>query len=156
LGIPVAGDAVVQQLGWPPQSGGDIVRRGPLARRPGLERIANGANMKKLLGLSLVLGLAIVLILTKPAQRDMAFAANRQMNYIVINREKLPPDFATAAVAAAAEDLFTIGVRGVDESMQWRTTDLAFLLYSDFAVARVGSLKCVWLLRNGFCAYFPR
>ena len=109
--------------------------------------------MKKLLGLSLVLGLAIVLILTKPTPRDIVSAAIEQMNYIVINREKMPPDFAAAAIAAAADDLFVIGVRGADGGMRWRTTDLVFLMYSDFTVARVGSLRCVWLLRNGLCSY---
>ena len=119
-----------------------------------------GANMKKLLGLSLVLGLAIVLILTKPTPREIASAATGQMNYIVINREKMPPDFAATAAAAVliqtVEDVFAIGVRGANPGVQWRTTDLVFLMYSDLTVARAGSLKCAWLLRNGFCTYVPR
>ena len=119
-----------------------------------------GANMKKLLGWGLVLGLAIVLILTKPTPREIASAATGQLNYIVINREKMPPDFAATAAAAVliqtVEDVFAIGVRGANPGVQWRTTDLVFLMYSDLTVARAGSLKCAWLLRNGFCTYVPR
>ena len=58
-----------------------------------------GANMKKLLGLAIVLALAIVLILTKPTPQEIASAATGQMNYTVINKEKMPPDFAAAAAA---------------------------------------------------------
>ena len=80
--------------------------------------------------------------------------------YIVINREKMPPDFAAAAAAAAliqsVQDVFAIGVRGASPGVQWRTTDLVLLLYSDLTVSHVGALKCVWLLRNGFCFYVPR
>jgi hypothetical protein len=116
--------------------------------------------MKKLLGLAVVLGLAIVLILTKPTPREIASAATGQLNYVVINREKMPPDFAAAAAAAALiqtmEDVFAIGGRGASPGVQWRTSDLVFLMYSDLTVARVGALKCVWLLRNGFCSYIPR
>jgi len=72
----------------------------------------------------------------------------------------MPPDFAAAAAAAALiqtmEDVFSIGVRGGDPGLQWRTTDLVFLMYSDLTVSRLGSLKCLWLLRNGFCLYIPR
>ena len=53
-----------------------------------------GANMKKLFVLAIVLALAIVLILTKPTPQEIASAATGQMNYTVINREKMPPDFA--------------------------------------------------------------
>ncbi len=74
-----------------------------------------GANMKKLLGLAIVLALGIVLILTKPTPQEIASAATGQMNYTVINKEKMPPDFAAAAAAAAliqsVEDLFAIGAR---------------------------------------------
>ncbi len=115
-----------------------------------------GANMKKLLGLAIVLALAAVLMLTKPTPQEIASAATGQMNYIVINREKMPPDFAAAAVIQTVEDVFSIGVRGANSGVQWRTTDLVFLMYSDLTVSRVGSLKCLWLLRNGFCSYIPR
>ena len=113
--------------------------------------------MKKLLSLAIVLALAVVLILTKPTPQEIATAATGQMNYTVINREKMPPDFAAAAAAAAliqtVEEAFAIGVRGPNPGVQWHTTDLIFLIYSDLTVARVGSLKCLWLLRNGFCFY---
>jgi hypothetical protein len=116
--------------------------------------------MKKLLGLAIVLALAAVLMLTKPTPREIASAATGQMNYIVINREKVPPDFAAAAAAAAliqtVEDAFSIGVRGANPGVQWRTTDLVFLMYSDLTVSHVGSLKCLWLLHNGFCSYIAR
>jgi hypothetical protein len=116
--------------------------------------------MKKLLGLAIVLALAAVLMLTKPTPSEIASAATGQMNYIVINREKMPPDFAAAAATAAliqtVEQVFSIGVRHPNSGVQWRTTDLVFLIYSDLTVSRVGSLKCVWLLRNGFCFYSER
>ena len=50
-----------------------------------------GANMKKLLGLAIVLALAIVLILTKSTPQEIASAATGQMNYTVINKEKCRP-----------------------------------------------------------------
>ena len=116
--------------------------------------------MKKLLGLAIALALAIVLILTKPTPQEIASAATGQLNYTVINKEKMPPDFAAAAAAAAliqtVEDVFAIGLRGPNPGVQWRTTDLIFLVYSDLTVAHAGSLKCLWLLRNGFCSYMPR
>ncbi len=116
--------------------------------------------MKKLLGLAIVLALAIVLILTKPTPQEIASAATGQLNYVVINREKMPPDFAAAAAAAAliqtVEDVFAVGLRGQNPGVQWRTTDLIFMVYSDLTVARVGSLKCLWLLRSGFCGYISQ
>ena len=119
-----------------------------------------GANMKKLLGLAIVLALGIVLILTKPTPQEIASAATGQMNYTVINKEKMPPDFAAAAAAAAliqtVEDVFAIGARVPNPGVRWRTADLIFLMYSDLTVVRVGSLKCLWLLRNGFCSYISR
>jgi len=119
-----------------------------------------GIRMKNLIGLAMVLGLAIVLILTKPTPQDIASAAAGHMNYIVINKDKMPRDFATAAAAAAViqtvEDVFATGARNPDPAVKWRTADLVFLMYSDLTLAGIGSLKCVWLLRNGFCAYISR
>ncbi len=113
--------------------------------------------MKKLLGLAIVLALAAILMLTKPTPQEIASAAAGRMNYIVINRDRMPRNFAAAAAAAAliqtVEQVFSIGVRSPDSSVKWRTTDLVFLIYSDLTVSRVGSLKCLWLLRNGFCFY---
>jgi hypothetical protein len=113
--------------------------------------------MKKLLGLAIVLALATVLMLTKPTPQEIAYAAAGQMNYLVINKEKMPPDFAAAAAAAAliqtVEDAFSIGVRGANPGVRWHTADLVFLISSDLTVSRIGSLKCLWLLRNGFCFY---
>ncbi len=116
--------------------------------------------MKKLIGLAIVLGLAVVLILTKPTPQDIASAAAGSMNYVTINKDKMPRDFAAAAATAAVlqtvEDVFAIGGRDPDPAVKWRTSDLIFLMYSDLTLAGTGSLKCVWLLRNGFCAYIPR
>jgi hypothetical protein len=115
-----------------------------------------GFGMKNLIGLAIVLGLAVVLILTKPTPQDIASAAAGRMNYIVINEDKMPRDFSTAAAAAAVsqtvEDVFAAG-GNPDPALRWRTADLIFLMYSDLTLAHVGSLKCLWLLRNGFCAY---
>jgi hypothetical protein len=111
--------------------------------------------VNKLLGLAIFLAFATVLILTKPTPQDIASAAAGQMNYVVFNRGKMPPDFTAAAAAAVliqtVEDAFSIDVRGA--GMRWHTSNLVFLMYSDFTVAREGSLKCLWLLHNGFCAY---
>jgi hypothetical protein len=116
--------------------------------------------MKKLLGLAIVLALSVVLILTKPTPQEIASAATGQINYVIINREKMPPDFAAMAATAAfvktVEDVFSIGTHGADLGLQWHTTDLVFLMYSDLTVANVGSLKCLWLLRSGFCSYMSR
>ena len=114
--------------------------------------------MKNLIGLAIVLGLAVVLILTKPTPQDIASAAAGSMNYVVINKDKMPRDFAAAAATAAViqtvEDVFAIG--GRNPALKWRTTDLIFLMYSDLTLVNIGSLKCAWLLRNGFCAYISR
>ena len=116
--------------------------------------------MKKLLGLAIVLGVAIVLILTKPTPQDIASAAAGQMNYTVINKDKMPRHFAAAVAAAAViqsvQDVFSIGSRSPDAAVKWRIKDLIFLMYSDLTLAGTGSLKCVWLLHNGFCAYISR
>ncbi len=116
--------------------------------------------MKKLLVLAIVLAFGTVLILTKPTPQDIASAATGQMNYIVVNKEKMPPDFTGAAAAAVliqtVEDAFSIDVRSAAPGMRWHTANLVFLMYSDFTVAGEGSLKCLWLLRNGFCAYMSR
>ena len=116
--------------------------------------------MKQLIGFAILLGLAVVLILTKPTPQDIASAAAGHMNYVVINRDKMPRDFATAAAAAVViqtvEDVFAIGGRNPDPALKWRTSDLIFLMYSDLTLSGIGSLKCIWLLRNGFCSYIPR
>jgi hypothetical protein len=117
--------------------------------------------MKKLLALAIVLGVAIVLILTKPTPQDIASAATGGMNYTVINKDKMPPDFFAAAAAAALlqglEQAFSLGGGiGKNMPMKWHTSDLIFAMYSDLSVANVGSLKCLWLLRTGFCSYISR
>ncbi|MGC1588100.1 MAG: hypothetical protein WA791_20755, partial [Rhodomicrobium sp.] len=107
-----------------------------------------------------ILGLAVVLILTKPTPQYIVSAAAGSMNYIVINKDKIPRSFETAAATAAViqtvEDVFAIGGRNPDAAVKWRMSDLIFLMYSDLTLAGTGSLKCVWLLRNGFCSYFSR
>lgn len=116
--------------------------------------------MKILIGLAIGLGLAVVLILTKPTPQDIASAAAGSMNYVIVNKHKMPPGFAAAAATAAViqtvEDVFAIGARNPDPALKWRTSDLIFLMYSDLTLAGTGSLRCVWLLRNGFCAYISR
>lgn len=116
--------------------------------------------MKKLISVTIVLALAIVLILTKPTPNEIATAFSGQMNYIIINRDQMPHDFAAAAAAAtvirAVEDLFSTGAHGPNRAMQWQTADLLLAMYSELTPARVGSLKCLWLLRNGFCFYSSR
>lgn len=70
----------------------------------------------------------------------------------------MPRDFATASAAAAVvqtiEDVVAMG-QSADPALKWRTTDLVFLMHSDLMLARAGSIKCLWLLRNGFCTYEP-
>ncbi|MGO9546206.1 MAG: hypothetical protein ACLPPF_15605 [Rhodomicrobium sp.] len=116
--------------------------------------------MKKLLGVAIILGLAIVLILTKPTPQEIASAATGQMNYVVINKDKMPRDFAAAAAAAAViqsvGDVLGLGDSHPNLAVKWRTSDLVLLMYSDLTLANAGSLKCVWLLRNGFCTYISR
>ncbi len=116
--------------------------------------------MKILLGLAIVLAVAIVLILTKPTPQEIASAAAGQMNYFIINKDKMPRDFVAAVAAAAViqsvQDVFSIGARNPDPAVNWRNTDLIFLTYSDLSPASIGSLRCVWLLHNGFCAYSAR
>lgn len=111
--------------------------------------------MKKLLGLAIALGLAIVLILTKPAPQEIASAATGQMNYVIFNKSKMPRDFIAAAGAVAVIQGVqeAIGIQTPDPAVKWRTRDLIFLIYSDLTLAGSGSLKCAWLLRNGFCTY---
>jgi hypothetical protein len=114
--------------------------------------------MRYLLGLAIVLALAIVLVLTKPTPQDIASAATGQMNYVVLNKDQMPRDFVAAAGAAAlvqsVQDIFLAGEAGSRNApLMWRTSDLIFLLYSDFTLKYFGSLKCAWLLRNGFCIY---
>jgi hypothetical protein len=115
--------------------------------------------MRNLLAIAIVLGLAVLLILTKPTPQDIASAATGQMNYVVINKDKMPSEFVAAAGAAAVlktvQDIFSGGrPTGPDLPVRWRTRDLIFLTLSDLTLANFGSLKCVWLLRNGFCIYF--
>jgi hypothetical protein len=114
--------------------------------------------MKKLVGLAIVLALAVVLILTKPTPHDIASAAAGQMNYVVFNKDKMPRDFASAIAAAAliqsVEDIFN--VQAPKPGVKWQTTDLIFLMYSDLTLANTGSLKCLWLLRSGFCSYISQ
>ena len=116
--------------------------------------------MKKLLGLAIVLAVAIVLVLTKPTPREIASAAAGRVNYVVVNEDKMPRDFAAAAAAAAivksVQEVFSIGGGSPDPGVNWRTRDLAFLMYSDLTLADTGSLKCIWLLHNGFCYYAAR
>jgi hypothetical protein len=113
--------------------------------------------VNRFLGLAIFLAFAAVLILTKPAPQDIASAASGKMNYVIFNRERMPPDFTAAAAAAVllqtVEDAFSIDVRSAAPGMRWRTANLVFFMYSDFTVVHEGSLKCVWLLRNGFCVY---
>jgi hypothetical protein len=118
-----------------------------------------GASMKKLLTIAIVLGLAVVLILTKPTPQEIASAATGQMNYVVFNKNKMPREFVAAAGAAAVlqtvQDIFSGGrAPGAEAPVRWQTRDLVFLATSDLTLAHFGSLKCAWLLRNGFCIYF--
>jgi hypothetical protein len=115
--------------------------------------------MKKLLAIAIVLGLSVVLILTKPTPQEIASAATGQMNYVVINKDKMPREFVAAAGAAAVlktvQDIFSGGgATGPDLPVRWQTRDLVFLTSSDLTLANFGSLKCVWLLRSGLCIYF--
>jgi hypothetical protein len=116
--------------------------------------------MKKLLAIAIILGLAVVLILTKPTPQEIVSAATGQMNYIVINKDKMPREFVAAAGAAAVlktvQDIFSGSrVPGLDYTgISWRTGDFIFLTSSELRLTNFGSLKCVWLLRNGFCIYF--
>jgi len=114
--------------------------------------------MRILLAIAIVLGLAVVLILTKPTPQEIASAATGQMNYVIINRGKMPREFVAAAGAAAVlqsvQDIFAGRASGLDAAVRWQTRDLVFLTSSELTLANSGSLKCVWLLRNGFCIYF--
>ena len=116
------------------------------------------ADVKKLLGLAVALALAAVLISTKPTSREIASAVTGQTNYVVFNKEKAPPGFTEAAVMAvlarSLQEVLSGGASGGPLSAQWRSTDFVFLTYSNLSLAGEGSLKCLWLLRNGFCAYF--
>ncbi len=117
--------------------------------------------MKKLIALAIVLGLAVTLILTKPAPQEIASAAAGELNYVIINKDKMPPGFVAAVAAAAliqsVEQIFsTGGGKNPDAALKWRTDDFVFFMYSSLTLAHTGSLKCVWLLRNGFCTYIPR
>src|SRR5262249_44101894 len=109
--------------------------------------------------IAIVLGLAVVLILTKPTPQEIVSAATGQMNYVVINKDKMPREFVAAAGAAAVlqsvQDIFSGGrAPGPNAAVRWQTSDLIFLTSSNLTLANFGSLKCVWLLRNGFCIYF--
>ena len=85
------------------------------------------------------------MILTKSTPQEIASAATGQMNYTVINKEKMPPDFAAAAAAAAliqtVEDVFAIGARVPNPGVRWRTTDLILLMYSDLTRCPRGLLE---------------
>ncbi len=115
--------------------------------------------MKKLIILAMVLGLATALILTKPTPQEIASAAAGKLNYAVINKNQMPHDFVAAVAAAAVvqtvADVFMGGVRSINAGIEWKTDDFVFFIYSDLTLAGTGSLKCVWLLRNGFCFYRP-
>jgi hypothetical protein len=115
--------------------------------------------MKKLLAIAIVLGLAVVLVLTKPTPQEIVLAAAGQTNMVIFNKDKMPREFVTAAGAAAVlktmQDMFSgSAATGLDLPVRWHTRDLVFLTSSDLKLANFGSLKCVWLLRNGFCIYF--
>jgi hypothetical protein len=116
--------------------------------------------MRNLIVIAIVLGLAVVLILTKPTPKEMASAATGQMNYVIINKDKMPREFVAVAAAAAVlrtvEDIVPgtpvsgLGYTGIS----WRTGDFIFLKSSELRLINFGSLKCVWLLRSGLCIYF--
>src|SRR5262249_44805182 len=118
-------------------------------------------QMRNLLAIAIVLGLAVVLILTKPTPQEIVSAATGEMNFVIINKDRMPREFVAAAGAAAVlktvQDIFsgTAGT-GPDLPVRWQTRDLVFFTSSDLTLANFGSLKCVWLLRNGFCIYFSQ
>ncbi len=119
--------------------------------------IGEGASMKSLFAIAIVLGLAVVLVLTKPTPQEIASAAAGQMNYVVVNKDSMPRDFVAAIAAAAVlqgvQNFFSGSGIANAAPVTWRTRDLIFLTSSDLTLVNFGSLKCVWLLRNGFCAY---
>jgi hypothetical protein len=115
--------------------------------------------MKKLLAIAIVLGLAVVLVLTKPTPQEIVLAAAGQTNMVIVNKDKMPREFVAAAGAAAVlktvQDIFSgSAATSPDLPVRWHTSDLVFLITSDLTLANFGSLKCVWLLRSGFCRYF--
>jgi hypothetical protein len=115
--------------------------------------------MKNLLGLAIIVAVAVAMILTKPTPQEIALAAAGRMNYTIVNRDRMPKDFVAAVAAAAllqsVQDIFAAGGdQKTDGPVRWRTRDLVFLTSSDLTLANTGSLRCLWLLRNGFCAYF--
>ena len=116
--------------------------------------------MKKLIVFAIMLGLGVALILTKPTPQEIASAAAGRLNYVVINKDKMPRDFiaavAAAAVVQSVAQVFTGRDPSLDSGINWRTDDLLFLMYSELTLAGTGSLKCIWLLRNGFCSYIAR
>ena len=113
--------------------------------------------MRSLLSIGIVLTLAVVLLLTKPTPQEIASAAAGQMNYIVWNRDKMPRDFVAAVAAAAVVQSFTDflsgGAKNREAPAGWQTRDLIFLTYSELSLTNFGALKCVWLLKTGFCRY---
>ena len=70
--------------------------------------------MKKLLVLAIVLGLAVVLILTKPTPQEIASAATGQINYISYQQRKNAARFCRHGgrrrlLIQTVEDVFAIG-----------------------------------------------
>jgi hypothetical protein len=140
---------------WPGRQAAAIMPRDP----PPLYVLS--APMRNMLAIAIFLALAVVMILTKPTPQEIVSAATGQMNYFVINKDRMPREFVAAAGAAAVlktvQDIFSGGAAtGPDLPVRWHTRDLVFLTSSDLTLPNFGSLKCVWLLRNGFCIYFSK
>ncbi len=114
--------------------------------------------MKSLIVAVAVLFAAIILVATKPTPEEIAEAALGKINFVVVNRNSMPKDFLAAVAASAI-------IEGIGQllhyqkppepagPLRWKINDLIFLRYSDLSLANVGSLKCLWLLRSGYCAY---
>jgi hypothetical protein len=114
--------------------------------------------MKNLIAIGIALALAVVLILTKPTPQEIASAAAGQMNYVVLNRDEMPRDFVAAVAAAAVVQSFTdllSGGKNRDVPAAWQTRDWIVFTYSELSLSNFGALKCVWLLKTGFCRYRP-
>src|SRR3974390_3297764 len=78
---------------WPGRQAAAIV--------PGSQSSALGTQMRKLPAIATVLGLAVVLILTKPTPQEIVSAVTGQMNVVIFNKSKMPREFVAAAGAAA-------------------------------------------------------
>jgi hypothetical protein len=105
-----------------------------------------------------IVAAAIILIATKPTPEEIVQAATGKINYVVINKDSMPEGFLpTVAATAIIQGIGRLFDQDKSSNLKgplsWSIDDLVFIRYTEVTVFNMGSLKCAWLLHNGFCFY---